>query len=166
MLHNPVNKTVNNTANDDTEIVHLHRKSTDDCALMVLIGNRHCKVLWDSGAGKCVISFDYYQSIPTKYKTELYSSSIKIKATNGTFIINKGECDLTFMIGDERFTFPFLCSDQLSQQIILGHNFAKAFHIGTWWDQDDIMYLTRHGRPFKQIMPSSNINALVFAQRA
>ena len=68
---------------------------------------------------------------------------------------------MTFVIADERFTFPFLCSDQLSQQSILGHNFAKAFHIGTWWDQDDIMYLTRHSKLFEQAIPSSTINALV-----
>ena len=66
VLDNPVHKTVNNTANDDTEIVHLHRKSADECALLVLIGNIHHKALWDSGAGKCVISFDCYKSIPTK----------------------------------------------------------------------------------------------------
>ena len=66
------------------------------------------------------------------------------------------------MIGDERFTFHFLCSDQLSQQIILGHNLAKAFQIGTWWDLDDIMYLKRHGKPFELTIPSSTINALVF----
>ena len=83
VLDNPVEKTVNNIANDDTEIVHLHRKSANECALMVLLGNRHHKALWDSGAGKCVISFDCYQSIPTKYKTELYPSSMKVKAANG-----------------------------------------------------------------------------------
>ena len=126
VLGNPVYKKVNNTANDETEIVNLHRKSADECALIVLPGNRHHKAFWDSDAGKCVMSFNCYLSIPTKYKTELYPSRIKIKAANGTFIINKGECDSTFVIGDERFTFPFLCSDQLSQQIILGHNFAKA----------------------------------------
>ena len=66
VLDNPVDKTVNNTANDDTEILHLNRKSADECALMVLIENRHHKALWDSGAGKCVISCDCYQTIPTK----------------------------------------------------------------------------------------------------
>ena len=126
------------------------------------MGNRHHKALWDSGACKCVISFDCYQSIPTKYKTELYPNRIKIKDANSIFITNNKECDLTFVIGDERFTFPFLCPDQLSQQIILGHNFAKAFHIGTGWDQDDNMYLTRYGKPFEQTIPSSTINALVF----
>ena len=149
VLDKPVNKTVNNTAYDDTEIVHLHSKSADECSLMVLVGNRHHKALWDLGAGKCVISFDCYQSIPTKYKTELYPSNIKIKAVNGTFITNMGQCDVTFVIGDERFTFPFLCSNQLSQQIISDHNFAKASNIGTWWDQDDNMYLTRNGKPFE-----------------
>ena len=54
VLDNPVN----NTVNDDTKVVHLHRKSADEFALMVLIRNRHHKVLWDSGASKCVISFD------------------------------------------------------------------------------------------------------------
>ena len=60
VLDKPVDKSVNNTANEDTEIVHLNRKSADECAFIVLIGNRHHKALWDSGAGKCVISFDYY----------------------------------------------------------------------------------------------------------
>ena len=66
------------------------------------------------------------------------------------------------MIGDERLTFPFLCSDQLSQQIILGHSLLKAFHIGTCWDQDDNMYLTRHSKPLELTIPSSTSNALVF----
>ena len=69
---------------------------------------------------------------------------------------------MTFVIGDERFMFPFLSLDQLSQQIILGHKFAKAYHTGTWWDQDDIMYLTRHGKLFKETIPPSTMNALVF----
>ena len=56
VLDNPVDKSVNNTANDDTEIVHLNRISPDECALMVLIGNRLHKALWESGAGKCVFS--------------------------------------------------------------------------------------------------------------
>ena len=37
VLDNPIDKSVNNTANDDIEIVHLYRKSADECALMVLI---------------------------------------------------------------------------------------------------------------------------------
>ena len=65
------------------------------------------------------------------------------------------------MICDERFTFPLLCSDQLSQQILLGHNFAKAFHIGTLWEQDDNIYLTGHGKPFEQTIPSSTMDVLV-----
>ena len=67
------------------------------------------------------------------------------------------------MIGDERFEFPFLCSDQLSQQAILGHNFAEAFHIDTLGDQpNDIEYLTFNGKAIEQIIPSSTINVLVF----
>ena len=84
VLDRPVDKFVNNTVKDDTEIAHLHRKSADECALMVFMGNRHHEALWDSSAGKCVMSFDCYQSIPTKYKTELYPSRIKIKGANGT----------------------------------------------------------------------------------
>ena len=87
MLDRPVDKPVNNTVNDDTEIVHLHRKCIDECALMVFMGNRHHKALWDSGAGKCVMSFNCYQSIPTKYKTELYPSRIGIKAVNAMALL-------------------------------------------------------------------------------
>ena len=116
---------------EEAEVIHISRKSADECALMPLIGNRHHKALWDPGAGRCVMSYDCYQSIPQKYKTKLFNNRIRIRVASGTCIKVNGECDITFVIGDERFEFPFLCSDQLSQQVILGHNFAKAFHIGT-----------------------------------
>ena len=129
---------------------------------MATTGNRSYKALWDSGAAKCVLFLDCYQSISPKFKTKLYESSIKIRAANGSFIKNSGECDLTFKINNKHFTFPFLCSDQLSQQLILGHNFAKAFHIGTSWDANDTMSLTINGRTFAETIPAKDIQALVF----
>ena len=66
-----------------------------------------------------------------KFKSDLFTSDIRLKAANGTFIRNKGECEISFKIGKETFRFLFLCSDQLSQELILGHNFAQTFHIGT-----------------------------------
>ena len=56
--------------------------------------------------------------------SDLFTNDIRLIAANGTFIRNKGECGVSFKIGQERFRFPFLCSDQLSQELILGHNFA------------------------------------------
>ena len=108
------------------------------------------------------IPYDCYNSLHPKYKRELFPSSVKIRAANSTFIPNKGECDVTFKINKERFTFPFLCSDQLSQQMTLGHNFCKAYHIGMLWNVDDVMSLTRNGVPFAETLPTSDINALVF----
>ena len=84
------------------------------------------------------------------------------KAANGSFIKNRGECDLTFKINNEQFNFPFLCSKQLSQ-LILGHNFAKAFHIGTSWDANDTMSLTINGWAFAETIPAKDIQALPFA---
>ena len=92
----------------------------------------------------------------------LFPSSVRIRATNGTFIANKGECDITLTISDERFTFPFLCSDQLSQQMLLGHSFSEAYHIGMLWNADDVMFLTKNGIPFAEMLPTNDINALVF----
>ena len=129
---------------------------------MATIGNRSYKALWDSGAAKCVLSLDCYQSICPKFKTELHASSIKIRAANGSFIKNRGECDLPFKINNKQFTSPFLCSDQLSQQLILGNNFAKAFHIGTSWDANDTLSLTINGRAFAETIPAKDIQALVF----
>ena len=46
VLVNAVDKAVNNTTKDDTEIIHLHKKSADECALMVLFykidTTKHC----------------------------------------------------------------------------------------------------------------------------
>ena len=87
---------------------------------------------------------------------------MRIKAANGTFIANKGECDITFKINNERCTFPFLCSDQLSQQMILGHNFLKTYHISMLWNVDGVMFFTRNGMPFAEMLPTNDINAFVF----
>ena len=129
---------------------------------MTVIGARSQKVLWDYGANRCIISYDCYNSLHPKYKTESFPSSVEIMAANGTFIPNKGECDVTFKINKERFTFPFLCLDQLSQQMILDHNFSKAYWTGTMWNTDDVMSLTRNGIPFAETLHTNGINALVF----
>ena len=57
----------------------------------------------------------------------------------------------------------FLCSDQLSQELILGHNFAQTFHIGTLWNANDVMSLTRNGKPFADTLHTNDINAIVFS---
>ena len=150
------------TSSSEAEIVHIGRKSQNECAIITMIGDRSQKALWDSGAGRCIISYDCYSSLHPKYKAELFPSSVKIRAANGTCIPNRGECDVTFKMNKERFTFPFLCSDQLSQQMILGHNFSKAFCIGLLWNADDVMSLTRNGMPFAETLPTHDINTLVF----
>ena len=81
-----------------------------------MIDDRSQKGLWDSGVGKCIISYDCYNSLHPKYKTELFPGSVRIRVANGTFIANKGECEITLKINNERFIFPFLCLDQMSQQ--------------------------------------------------
>ena len=50
----------------------------------------------------------------------------------------------------------------MSQQLILGHNFLKTFHIRTLWNADDVMSLTRNGMPFAEMLPTHDITALVF----
>ena len=100
--------------------------------------------------------------IPDKYKTDLFPNSIKIKAANGTIIDNSGEYDITFRMGTQTFTFPFLCSSQLSQQVIIGHNFCNTFNNGTIWTATDVMSLTYEGKPIAQCIRTKRINALVF----
>ena len=155
-----------NTSNisSETKIVHIGRKSQNVCAVITMIGARSQKALWNSGAGRCIISYDCYNSLHPKYKTELFPSSVKIWVANGMFIDNKGECDIALRINNERFTFPFLCLDQLSQQMIFGHNFSKAYHIGMLWNANDVMSLTMNGIQFAEILPTNDINTLAFAQ--
>ena len=93
-----------------TDVVHISRKK-NECSFLLKIGDRKQQALWDSGAARYVLSHNFYQSIPNKFKTELFPSPIKIRAANGTFIPNKGEYDISFTIGSEKFTFQFLCSD-------------------------------------------------------
>ena len=99
--------------------------------MYIHIGDRQHKSLWESGAGKCVIYFDAYVNIPSKHKTELVLSSIRIRAANGSDIDNQGECDMAFRNGQEKFTIPFLVCIYLTHHFILGYHFSKACHIGT-----------------------------------
>ena len=96
-----------NTSNigAETEIIHIGRKSHNKCAVITTVGAKSQKAQWNSGAGRCIISYDCYNSLHPTYKTELFPSSVRIKAAHGTFIANKGECDITLKINNERFTF-------------------------------------------------------------
>ena len=154
------------TSSSEAEIVHFGRKSQNKCAIITVIGDRSQKALWDSGAGRCIISYDCYNSLHPKYKTGLFPSSVKLRVANGSCITNKGECDVTFKTNKERFTFPFLCLGQLSQQVLLGHNFSKAYCIGMLWNVDGVMSLTRNGMPFAETLPTSDLNALVFCMES
>ena len=146
----------------ETEIFHIEKMFQNEWAVITMIGNRSQKALWDSDAGRCIISYYCYDSLPLRYRTEIFPSNVKIRVANGIFIANKGECNITPKINDKRFTFPFLWSDQFSQQMILGHNFPKAYHIGTLWNADDVMSLTKNGIPFAETLPTNDINAVVF----
>ena len=44
------------TFGSETETVHIGRRSQNKCAVIMVIGARGQKALWDSGAGRCVIS--------------------------------------------------------------------------------------------------------------
>ena len=66
------------TLGSEAEIVHIGRRSQNKCAVIMVIGARSQKALWDSHAGRCIISYDCYNSLHTKYKTELFPSSVKI----------------------------------------------------------------------------------------
>ena len=90
----------------ENEIVHIGRKSQNECAVITMIGARSQKALWDSGAGRCIISYNCYNSLQPKYKTGLFPSSVIIRAANGTFIANKEDCDITLKINNE-FHIPF-----------------------------------------------------------
>ena len=46
--------------------------------------------------------------------------------------------------------------------MILGNNFYKAYHIGILWNADDVMSLTKNGIPFAEMLPTNDINAIVF----
>ena len=134
-----------NTCNENTTNTEIVNHKKTQRKIVVGMGDRDQKALWDSGAGHCLISFECYNAIPDKYKTELFHNKIKIRAANGSQIDNKGEFDITFRIGKEKFTLPFLVSSELAQQIFLGFNLGKVFHIATEWDSDDQMSLMMNG---------------------
>ena len=153
-----------NTSNrsSETEFVHIGRTAQNECAVIAVIGVREARRLYGILVlDRCITSYDCYKILHSKYKAELFWSSVKIRAVNGTFIPKKRECDVTFKINKERFTFPFLCLDQFSLQMITCHNFSKAYHIGMMWNTDDMMSLIRNGMPFAETLPTNDINGLV-----
>ena len=54
------------TLGSEAEIIHIGRRSQNKCAVIMVIGARSQKALWDSGGGRCVISYDCYNSLHPK----------------------------------------------------------------------------------------------------
>ena len=95
-VHNFIDNNMNTQT--DIEIVYIGRKSRNKCGVMVNASKRSFNALWDLGTGRCVISYECYNKISPKFKLDLFTSDIRLKATNGTFIRNKGECEISFKI--------------------------------------------------------------------
>ena len=53
-----------NIVNSDkeTDIVHIGRKSHNEIAIITSISNGDHKALWDSKAGRCVMSYECYKT--------------------------------------------------------------------------------------------------------
>ena len=62
--------------------------------------------------------------------SDLFPSLIRIRAANGTEIENKGECDITFRIGQTKFTFPFCAQIVCQNSSYLGIIFLEHFTLG------------------------------------
>ena len=69
--HSSSNHVSTPTSGSEAEIVHIGRRSHNKCTIIIVIGDRSQKALWDSGASRCIISYDCYNSLHPKYKTEL-----------------------------------------------------------------------------------------------
>ena len=143
----------------DTEIVEINQNT--ECCIDIKIGDRKYKTLWDTGAGKCVISKEQYLSLPEKEKTPLLHSNVVIRGAEGSLIKNDGECEINFQLGPVKFTFPFLVSSALTQGIILGYNFKRAYKIGSDWTKNDEMYLKMKGQFLTTTISTKDINTLV-----
>ena len=125
---------------------------------------RSFKALWDSGAGWCVISYECYNKISPKFKSDLFTSDIRLKAANGTFIRNKGECEISFKIRSRKIQIPI----PVFRSIISGTDFRPQFCTNCF----TLVYfgmpmmlcsLTRNGKPFAETLHTNDINALVFS---
>ena len=49
----------------------------------------------------------------------------------------------------------------MTQEVILGYNFSRPFHIGTGWNKFDEMYLTMNRKQLTTIISTTTIYALV-----
>ena len=79
------------TLGSETENVHICRRSQNKCAVITMIGGRSQKALWDSDAGRCIISYDCYNSLYPKIQNRTVPKQCKIRAVNGMFISNRGD---------------------------------------------------------------------------
>ena len=48
----------------------------------------------------------------------------------------------------------------------LGHNFSKTYLIGTLWNADDVMSLTKNSIPFAETLPTNDINTIVLCMES
>ena len=101
-----------------------------------------------------------YLNILSQHKTELFTSPIKIRVANGCDVDDQGYSGITFRICQEKCTFLFLVSNSLTRHVILGYNLSKTTHIGTRWDRNNEMCLTKNGKIIATTVSNKAINAL------
>ena len=65
----------------------------------------------------------------------------KVRQASGSSIGTVGCLNLSYNIEDTMFTHRFIVCTKLTTPIILGLDFAQAYHIGIDWNVDSTLYL-------------------------
>ena len=115
----------------------------DKSALIrVTLENKICDTLVDTGATRCFMKEDFYNSLENKPPL-LEVFGMNVSTASGENIGVKGMVRCSFRIGTTIFTQRFVVCKGIKRPLILGLNFLRKHQVGTTWSLDGKFFLQR-----------------------
>ena len=105
--------------------------------------------LIDTGAGRCCMNDEQYQTLGSP-PLESQNVGFQLRTTSGTLMPGMGflTCDLG--IGGETYKQQFIVCQQLTPEIILGHDFLSRNQLGITWGPEGTLQLRDEQDPSVQ----------------
>ena len=115
--------------------------NTKSAVIPAKIAQEQCKVLVDTGASRCCIREDYFNTIPGTSLSLL--KGVRIKSATGRDLQTLGRAECTFTLGNRDYKMEFIVCRNLRRPAILGLDFLRQNRIGTTWTPTGTFALQR-----------------------
>ena len=124
----------------DEQILNIKVDGSSTARIMVSIEGQDKIALIDTGAGRCCMNEEHYQTLGSP-PLEPIAIGFRLRTASGALMPGMGFLTCNMQVGGEDYQQEFIICKQLTPGIILGRDFLSKNQLGITWGPEGVLQL-------------------------